>query len=199
MNFLEVAKSRYTTMKYDNTKKLSEEQIENLKEIIRLSPSTINSQPWQFVFISDEEKKSELAAASFFNADRINEASHLVVFNVVDSLELFEKQVKENLSEGAYYYYENILKPKGEEQVKIWMKHQVYLSLGFFLAACASLGIDSTPMEGIDTAKYDEILGQKDYKAVFAVAIGYRNTEDANQPSVNPKSRLALEKVVVSK
>ena len=50
MNFLELAQNRYTT-KYYSTKRISDEDIAQLKEILRLAPSSINSQPWQFVFI----------------------------------------------------------------------------------------------------------------------------------------------------
>ena len=100
------------------------------------------------------------------------------------------------MPEGSIAYYNNFVKPKGESQIKSWLQHQVYLSLGFFLSACAEMGIDSTPMEGIEPEKYDEILNLEDYKTLFAVAVGYRDAEDANQPSKNPKSRLDIEKTV---
>ena len=59
------------------------------------------------------------------------------------------------------------------------------------------MGIDSTPMEGIDTEQYDRILStQTGYKTLFAAAIGYRNPEDSNQPEKTPKQRLPLERVV---
>ena len=56
MNFLELAKNRYTTKHY-STKRISDEDIAQLKEILRLAPSSINSQPWQFVFIDDAATK----------------------------------------------------------------------------------------------------------------------------------------------
>ncbi|WP_255417136.1 hypothetical protein [Proteiniphilum sp. X52] len=34
------------------------------------------------------------------------------------------------------------------------------------------------------------------YKTLFAVAIGYRDKEDANQPSITPKFRLDMENVI---
>ncbi len=89
-----------------------------------------------------------------------------------------------------------MVKPKGESEIKSWLSCQVYLSLGFFLSACASMGIDSTPMEGIQTEAYDRILQQDGYKTLFAVAIGYRDKEDANQPSITPKFRLDMENVI---
>jgi nitroreductase/dihydropteridine reductase len=90
------------------------------------------------------------------------------------------------------------VKPKGEAGIKSWLQHQVYLSLGFFLSACASLDIDSIPMEGINNEEYDKILQLNDYKTLFAVAIGYRSPNDTNQPSVTPKSRLPLEQIIQS-
>lgn len=198
MSFLDLAKNRYTTKNYNPDRKISAEQIEELKEVIRLSPSSINSQSWKFFFVGDGKKKSELANASYWNAQRINEASHLVVFTAIDDIAKFEQQIKENLPEGSVNYYNKFLKPQGETEVKSWLRHQVYLSLGFFLSACASMGIDSTPMEGIQNEEYDKILQLNGYKTLFAVAIGYRNPEDGNQPSLNPKSRLPLEQVIQS-
>lgn len=196
MNFLDLAKQRYTTKRYDANYKLSDETIQQLKEILRLTPSSINSQPWQFTFISDEETKTQLASTSFFNEQRINEASHLVVFSAIRKVEKFEEQIHTHLPEGAINYYQQFLKPLPEAELHAWFRHQVYLSLGFFLSACASMGIDSTPMEGIDSDAFDEILNAKDYATVFAVAIGRRHPEDSNQPHIKPKSRLPLDQVV---
>lgn len=196
MNFLELSQRRYTTKQYDPSKGVSEEKVNQLKEILRLSPSSINSQPWKFFFISDEKRKQELAAVSNFNEEKINNASHLIVFTAIDDVALFEEKAKEYLPEYAQAYFQSVVKPKGEAAIKAWWQHQVYLSLGYFLSACASLDIDSTPMKGIQTAEYDRILQLKGYKTLFAVAIGYRDAADTNQPSVKPKSRLPLDKVI---
>ena len=45
MDFLSLAQNRYTTKIY-NGKTLSKETLEQLNEILRLAPSSINSQPW---------------------------------------------------------------------------------------------------------------------------------------------------------
>lgn len=162
------------------------------------SPSSINSQPWQFLFVSDTQTKQQLAEVSFFNEHKINNGSHVVVFTVEDDLERFEARIRTHLPETAVEYYLRRVKPLGAAAVKAWMAHQVYLSLGFFLAACGSMGIDSTPMEGIDQAAYDRILNLQGRKTLFAVTIGYRDPQDENQPSVHGKSRLPLSEVVRS-
>ena len=66
---------------------------------------------------------------------------------------------------------------------------KVYVALGYFLSACASMGIDSTPMEGILPAEYDKHLPKDGYHTLFAVAIGYRDPDDANQPDRTAKKR----------
>lgn len=198
MSFLDIAQKRYTTKKYDSSKKIDEHTIEKLKEILRLSPSSINSQPWKFTFVADEEIKSRLAEFSLGNREKVLDASHIVIFSVVKDAEAFENNKLKLLPEYTTTYYNRVLKPRGDEQIMTWLTSQVYLSLGFFLSATATLGIDSTPMEGINTKEYDAILKDDNYKTLFAVAIGYRDKEDENQPSLNPKFRLDVEDVIRS-
>lgn len=198
MNFRSIAEKRYTTKKFDASKKISKDKIEDLKHILKLSPSSINSQPWLFTFISHSETKNALADASFFNAPKIKNASHLVVFSVQDNLEQFERHVEDNLAEGSVNYYKQFVKEQPAEKTINWLSQQVYITLGFFLAACAAMEIDSTPMEGIEPEKYKDILKIKDHKVLFSVAIGYRDTKDGNQPELVGKSRLSTEKVIQS-
>ncbi|WP_213278062.1 nitroreductase family protein [Chryseobacterium indologenes] len=197
MNFLNKMKNRYTVKKYNPQGKISEEQIEELKEILNLSPSSINSQPWNFIFVNDPELKKQLGDKSYFNKAKVFDSSHVIVFQVIKNIENFEKQIEENLPEGSVNYYRTMVKPKGETAIKSWLGHQVYLSLGVLLSACAAMGIDSTPMEGIEPEGYDAVLNNEKYETLFAVAIGERDETDANQPQFNPKTRLKAEKVIV--
>ncbi len=192
MEFLNSMQNRYTTKMYDSTKKIDSKIIEQLKAVLHLSPSSINSQPWRFTFVRDETLKIQLAKESMFNEPKVVNASHLVVFSVLDNIDDFES----HLTEGQANYYNRMIKLLPEEEIRQWMSHQVYLALGVFLSACAQMGVDSTPMEGIEVKAYDKILDYKNYKTLFAVAIGYRDKEDANQIDKNPKSRLPFDEVV---
>lgn len=197
MSFLEKMQKRYTVKKYDSQVKVDPEKINELKAILNLSPSSINSQPWNFVFINDQQTKEKLSEISYHNKEKVIECSDLIVFQVLKNVEDFEKQIHENLPEGAVGYYNSMVKPKGDLEIKFWMRNQVYLSLGVLLSACADMEIDCTPMEGIMPEKYDEIIQNDTYESVFAVAIGKKSEEDKNQPTITPKKRLATEKVVV--
>ena len=196
MDFLKLAQTRYTTKHY-SSQRVSDEDIAKLKEILRLAPSSINSQPWQFVFISDEATKEAFAKVSLTNEERVRKASHLVVFMANSALPSFEEKLTKAATEmGRLGFYQKMQKPKGDVGLYAWINNQVYIALGFFLSACASMGIDSTPMEGIVNTEYDKLLNEPQYTTLFAVAIGYRDPEDSNQLHLRPKSRLPLEEVV---
>jgi len=194
MNFLEIAQKRYAAKAYRN-EKISEAKIKELAEILRLAPSSVNSQPWKFAIIGDEALKADLAGHSFFNEQKIKEASHLVVFFAKDNVAEFEENFKKVAPQPILEFYAG-MKAGDEKNAKTWFQKQVYISLGFFLAACGVEGIDATPMEGIDTAYYSEKLQVEGYKAVLAVAVGYHSEADSNHPSKTPKRRLPLDEVV---
>ncbi len=190
MNFLELMKSRYTTKVYDSSKKISDADLEELKSVLQLSASAINCQPWQFTIVKNETKKEELAIHSRHNKDKVLNASHIIIFSVLDNIELFEKNIEDYLPEPAINYYNTYVKTLKQEEIKAWLAHQVYISLGFFLSACANMGIDSTSMEGIDNDEYRRVADTKEYYPLFAVAIGYRDQDDFNQIDKKPKTRL---------
>lgn len=199
MSFINLMNQRYTTKKYDNSKRIEHAKIEELKEILHLSPSSINSQPWQFTFVSDKEVKTKLSEVSWLNTSKVLDSDTVVVFSSINNVALFEQQIEKELPEGAVNYYKEFIKPLPEAQIKAWFAKQVYLSLGVFLSACAEMGIDATPMEGIEPKNYDKILNQTDYTTLVAVVIGYRDVEDFNQPSKKPKSRRDINTVIITK
>ena len=199
MKFIDAAQHRYATKMYDNSKKIEKQKMQELKQILHLSPSSINGQPWQFTFVHDTNTKAKLAEASFFNEGRIKDCDTLIVFSAIDNTDVFEKQITEHLVEGAVNYFNTVVKPQGDVFIKNWFQKQVYLSLGIFLGACATMEIDATPMEGIEANKYDAIINPDgNYTALFSVAVGYRNLEDSFQPNKRPKERVEFDKIIRS-
>src|SRR5690606_31370795 len=134
--------------------------------------------------------------ASFHNKDKVLDCDTVIVMSRIDNIRLFEEQIERELAKGAVDYYKKFIQPLSDEKIKSWFDNQVYLALGVLLSACAEMGIDATPMEGIEPEKYDQVLGQEDYSTSVAVTIGYRDQKDFNQPSNNPKSRRDISKVV---
>lgn len=161
MNILKTLQERYTTKRYDPTLRLSEGELQQIREILRLAPSSINSQPWAFDILSDEETKARLSEHSMSNRERVQTASHIIVLNVYRSVQTFEEERLPTLTTGAQSFYRSQIAPRGEEGVRSW----------------------------IELEAYDAILGHEKYRPLVAVALGRRDPEDENQPSRTPKNR----------
>jgi nitroreductase/dihydropteridine reductase len=196
MNILQLIQKRYTAKKYNADKVIPQEKIEELKEILRLTPSSINIQPWKFTFVQNPEIKAKLASVSMHNAEKINQAQLLVVFSAVDDLEAFQKVVDNEFPQFRKEMYNKMKTYKSEADLKIWLANQVYIALGVGLTASMAMGLDSTAMEGIETDKYKAILDMTAYKPLFAMAVGYGAEEDSNRLEVTPKSRRSPENVI---
>lgn len=49
MDFVKLSEQRFTAKKFDVNKKIPRDDVEKLKTILQLSPSSVNSQPWVFL------------------------------------------------------------------------------------------------------------------------------------------------------
>jgi nitroreductase/dihydropteridine reductase len=198
MNILELMKKRYSAKKYNADKVIPQEKIEALKEVLFLTPSSINIQPWKFTFVQNPEIKAKLASVSMHNTEKINQAQLLVVFSVADDLDAFQEIIDTELPEARRNWYNQIKASKPEADLKIWLSQQVYIALGVGLTASIALGLDSTAMEGIESEKYQTILNMSAYKPLFAMAVGYGSEDDFNRIEVTPKSRRLQENIIES-
>jgi len=196
MNILELIKKRYTAKQYNADKEIPQEKVEELKEILRLTPSSINIQPWKFTFVQNPEIKAQLAAVSMHNKEKVNQAKLLIIFSVADDLDAFQKVVETELPKARVDWYNQIKESMPADDLKAWFSKQVYIALGVGLTASAALGLDSTPMEGIEIDKYISILNMTTYKPLFALAVGYASEDDFNRIEATPKSRRLLENVI---
>lgn len=196
MNILELIEKRYTAKKYNTDKAIPQEKIEDLKQILRLTPSSINIQPWKFTFVQNPQIKAKLASVSMHNEEKINQAKLLVVFSVADDLDAFQEVVDNELPQARRDWYNQIKASTPEADLKIWLSKQLYIALGVGLTASGALGLDSTPMEGIESDKYMAILNMTAYKPLFAMAVGYGSEDDFNRIETTPKSRRAIENVI---
>lgn len=209
-DFLQISKDRYTTKHYDPSKKISDADFAKLLEILRLAPSAVNVQPW-FFYTGSSKKAKELILKAIpdFNVPRIQDCSHFVVLcakTKVDDDFLSLVTTKET-NDGRYTedkirdavdahrrHFSNMHIELGD--FNEWTARQTYIAMTALLYGAASMGIDSTPIEGMDYAKCDEILNlkEKNLRSVAIVTLGYRDAADSN--ASRPKSRLELKDIV---
>ena len=216
MNIIDVLNWRYSTKEFDKEKKISDEDFQKVKDILRMSPSSTNIQPWHFLIANTENGKQRIAKGTEgfceFNKAKVLDASHVVVFCAkVDTDERYMKKKKkkedtdgrypneeiQQMMHGARSTFANIHKYDMKD-FQHWVEKQLYLNMGNFLLGVAALDIDALPMEGLDFKTIDEEfqLREKGLTSVAVVSIGYRTESDFNTPNKTPKSRLAEEEVI---
>lgn len=207
---LSIVRNRYTTKHYDPAKAVSEEDFNALLEVLRLSPSSVNSQPWEFFIARTPAARDKLMPAiPDFNRARVANASHLIVFAVHEKLDeqylqdllaqevadgRYSKEEAKNGQDASRRHFVRLHSVSTEECLS-WQMRQAYIAQGFILFAAAAMGVDSTPIEGADFDKIDEILGlrAKGLRSCFAVSLGYRAADDSN--ASRPKSRWSAERI----
>ncbi len=210
------AKTRHTAKAYDSSKKISDEDIEKVKELLRFSASSTNAQPWHFIIASTDEGKKRVTKGTeglyHFNTPSILNASHVVVFcsklDIEEDylLRVLEQEDKDSRFQAGPEFKErqhmvrNLfvnMHKHDYKDVQHWMDKQVYLNVGQFLLGVAALGIDATPMEGIEVKALDEEFGlrEKGYGSLVVVPIGYHHEEEDFNAKL-PKSRLPYSEIL---
>jgi nitroreductase len=182
---------RYAVKKFDPARKIAPATWAALEEVLRLSPSSYGLQPWHFVVVTDKALRETLRAASW-NQSQVADSSHVVVFAArrgmsAADVERFARSIEQTrgVTRDAIAGYVKtmhgfVTAPPPHVNLDHWAERQTYIALGFFLQACALLGVDACPMEGIEPAKYDELLGlkAKGFGAVCIATAGYRAADD---------------------
>lgn len=64
MDFVKLSEQRFTAKKFDANKKIPRDDVEKLKKILQLSPSSVNSQPWVFLWGSNDNSKKRVRLRS---------------------------------------------------------------------------------------------------------------------------------------
>ena len=213
-NITEAMNWRYSTKEFDANKKISAADFQSLKDILRLSPSSTNIQPWHFVIADDEAGKARIAKGTQgmfdFNTAKVKDASHVIIFcsRIYANDEFLHEVLDKEDADGRF------AEPKFKEQMNQvrkmfldirryeqkdephWLVEQVYLNMGALLLGAATLGIDAVPMEGADLKALDEEfeLRSKGYTAVAVISLGYRSEDDFNADL--PKSRLSEASII---
>lgn len=208
MDIGKIATARYTTKAYDPHKRIGAAQLDQLLQLLRFSPSSVNSQPWHFIVAARESSKAKIARATTgpyaANEQKVMNASHTIVLcarNELDDAHL-ERVLEQEQSDGRFPTEEGrAAQVKGRgfyvdlhrntlHDTRQWMEKQVYLALGTLLLGAAAMGIDATPIEGFDPQILDQELGLKEQglHSVVVAALGYRSEDDFNAGL--PKSRL---------
>ena len=211
----DIAATRYTTKAFDPSRRIPDETVAQLLSVLHKAPSSINSQPWHFILAATPEAREKITAgtpeAYSYNAAKIRNASHVIVFCAHNALEdahladilahetaagRFPNDDAKAAQMKSRSYYANLHRVDKQDAVP-WMEKQVYLALGALLFAAGAAGVDACPIEGFDAAALDQSLNleAQGLSSQVLVALGRKSDKDFNAGL--PKSRLD-ESVVIT-
>lgn len=190
MALLEQLKWRAAIKQFDSTKKLTQQQLNELLAAVQLSPSSAGLQPYRIIVVEDAEIRTKLREAAYGQA-QITDASQLIIFaaetavdetlvkNYIDLIAA-TRQVDRKQLVGFENVIVGSINTKTPEERVTWAQKQAYIALGVLSAAAAEMQIDTCSMEGFSPAAFDEILGlkEKGLTASVIAAVGFRSNED---------------------
>lgn len=205
---IEALNWRYATKVFDEKEKLTNEQLDQIVEIVRLTPSSMGILPYQFLLVADQEIQDKLTVASY-GQKQISSAAALGIWVIGDPLEQgwidraadlnIEVRGLDPLMARSYMdKFKQSMESKSREERLQWASRQAYIALGSLMTALAVEGIDSCPMEGFISDQYNHILGldQRGLSTIVVLAIGKRSPND--QTAMAPKVRRPKNEFLIS-
>lgn len=154
--------SRHSIRKYIQ-QPIDREDLINIFELVRLSPSAWNLQPWRFHVIINEDLKQKLEDAAYGQKQVTSAPAVIVVTSdMEDVLANLSETVHPNLSEArkeeevanlSAFFNGMSVEERGQ-----WGLTQTNIAFGILMIAVQGMGYASNPMLGFDQDKVRELL-----------------------------------------
>lgn len=202
-SFEEAMDFRHACKVFDESKKISDEDLHYILEAGRKSPSSFGMEAWKFLVITNEELKAKLRPACWDQV-QITSCSHLVVILAgINSVRPqsgipLKRFARRNMPQEKLEFYLNLYSAhledtlRNDDNIYAWTARQTFIAAANMMTAAAVKGIDSCPIEGFDKEQVEEILAldKSQYRLTLVLPFGYR---------INPQSpqlRVPFEEVV---
>ena len=201
---------RVSTRNYDPNRKISDDDFNYILELGRLSPSSVGSEPWQFLVIQSKDVREKLKPVSWGMATQIDDASHIVAILAkknarYDSEFMRDSMVRRGLTAEQQtfalekyrkFQTEDMMIADSQRSLFDWASKQTYIALANMLTGAALVGIDSCPIEGFNYTEVNKILAEtgafdpNEWGVSVMATFGYRAKE------IKPKARKPIEDIV---
>ncbi|CAM3224290.1 nitroreductase family protein [Vagococcus fessus] len=204
-DFNEIVFGRKSIRAYDETVKISQEEMLEMIAEATKAPSSVNMQPWRFVVVESEEAKAKLLPLVRFNGNQNNTSSAMVlIFGDMNCHEYGEEIYGQAVAEGKMPsevrdqqlaailpYYQNFTKQEMNDVVKI---DSSLAAMQFMLVARAH-GYDTNAIGGFEADQLAEAFDMDKERYVPVMILSVGKAVDQGYESV----RLAADKVTTFK
>jgi len=192
--FMQAMDFRHACKVFDETKKISDENINYIMEVARKSPSSFGMEGWKFLVITNDDLKVKIRPYCWDQV-QITSCSHLIVIlSAIENVKVdsgiprkrFERRElgkeKTDIYMGVYAnHLEKTL--SSDENIYAWTTRQTYIAAGNMMTAAAFIGIDSCPIEGLEKENVEKILelDTSKYQLSMLLPLGYRISPQSTQ------------------
>lgn len=200
--FIEAMKFRHACKVFDRDKKIPQNELDSILDVVRMSPSSFGMEPWRVLVVRDENMRKALKSACW-NQSQITDCSELIIFTTDNEAiksdsdyvrEIFNRRgLGAEATENYIGVYKNFLADKECDEVLLenWSAKQCYIAMANMMTYAATLKIDSCPIEGFLKDEVEAILDLEYGNSVAVIcALGYRALEQT------PQLRHNIEKIV---
>ncbi len=193
-DFLKAMDFRHACKVFDESKKISDEDIHFILEVARKSPSSFGMEAWKFLVITNDELREKLRVFCW-NQPQITTCSHLVIVlagietlkvesGVVRS-QLMRRNLPQEKLDSFIELYTSHLGDVLNDNDKIyqWSARQTYIAAANMMNAAAFLEIDSCPIEGFEKENVEKVLelDTSKFQVAMLLPFGYRINEQSKQ------------------
>ncbi|MCL6295087.1 NAD(P)H-dependent oxidoreductase [Jejuia spongiicola] len=207
---------RHATKEFDDTKKVSDKDINFIMKTANLSPSSFGFEPWHFVVVQDKELRELLKPVAWGAPLKLDTASHFIlglsmktpmtkwdseyIMHIMKDVKQLPKDAIEIYSKFYREFQESDFNLDTDKKLFDWASKQTYIALANMMTSAALIGIDSCPIEGFHEEKTESLLKERfgidtdKYGLSYMVAFGYRKAEPPHA-----KSRRKFDEIVTWK
>lgn len=188
-DFEDLMKNRRSIREYDETVKISQEEMQAILTDAVTAPSSVNMQPWRFVVVESDAGKEKLKPLIRFNTlQNDTSAAMILIFGDLQNFENGEKiyggaverglmpaDIKEQQMAKLSQYFKTI--PRSELERVVLIDGGI-VAMQLMLVARA-YGYDTNPIGGFERTEVAKAFGMdpERYEPVMIVSIGKAKTD----------------------
>ncbi len=188
MDFKKVVEERRSVRDYDSSKEITDSQLEQLFSAVKLSPSSYNLQPWEFVVVRKNKKK--LFDCTNNQQHVLGASATIIVLANTNPLAHADDIMEDRVKKGYYSAEQKALTIQRINSIAsdktnslVWAVKSTSLAAMTLMLAAVDMGLSTCPIESFNKdAVRKEFNIPDNYEIIMLITLGYQSKE--------PKERL---------
>ena len=183
MDTFEAIKTRRAIKKFDNTYKMTAEQVDSLMSLTILSPTSYNQQNWRFITVTDQTVKDQISKAARNQPQPSDGSLVIVLCGNLNAWKEDPLRYWRNSTSEKQEHVKNALQAKYSDNYQN-QRDEAIRSCGFagqtIMLAARQMGLDSCPMVGFEYDELAKIINLPDGHLIVLMIVVGKAAEPAN-------------------